>query len=106
MVKTKKSKRFLSMLLTAVLLLTMVPMAAFQAFAADDAREGVAPPAITEGEWNHTDGGWYVNFSVKGTRFVFIQTTDNQRFSFTPVLTAKKNAVSTACISRIYCLRP
>lgn len=91
MVKTKKSKRFLSVLLAAVLLLTMVPMAAFSAFAADTPREGLTGPAVADGEWNHELGGWYVTMSVTGTNFVFIQTQDNQKFAFTPVLTAKKN---------------
>ena len=92
-----RTRKILSLVISAVMVLTMFPLMAFTSVAATG-------NVYSSGEWNYStsrinsgrtdftaNGPFFVSFAIADTDFVFMQTQDNQEFTYTTTFYAKKN---------------
>lgn len=85
MKKTSFVKKIVAAFLAAIMVFSALPTVVFAANA-------TGPVASSSGNLvNETDAGKYVSFKVNLQNFTFIQTQDNQNFTFTINMGAKKN---------------
>jgi hypothetical protein len=91
------SRKIISVVLSVLMVAGMMPMMAFTSVAATGR-------VYAAGEWNYADsqlnsnrdgfdhnGPFFVSMAVADTEFVFMQTQDNQEFTYTTTLYAYKN---------------
>jgi hypothetical protein len=91
------SRKIISLLISAVMVLTMIPVMAFTSVAATNR-------VYAAGEWNYgssqinsnrtgfsSNGPFYISMAIADTDFVFMQTEDNQEFTYTTNFYCKKN---------------
>jgi len=89
-----KTKRAISIILSVLMAFSLFPASIFISNA-----ETVAASAENGGTWQHTldteytdgRGLWYISFGVNGTNFYFMQTEDDEEFSFANELWMVKN---------------
>lgn len=108
MLKGNITKKTLSVLLSALMVITMVPAIGFASLAADSA---ASRPASTDGVWNHktvesgSNAGWgqyFVTMSMNGVDFVCMQTKDNEVFALTTEFSAMKNdGINSVLLNKI-----
>ncbi|MGN0570218.1 MAG: hypothetical protein ACI4N4_06925 [Candidatus Fimenecus sp.] len=95
------SKKLLSCFLSVCLVTAMIPFAVIPSIA-ETAEEQVTEftaPVSSSGKWEHAldnvyndgRGTHFVTMWVESTDFVFMQTKDNEKFTFAPTLYAVKN---------------
>lgn len=88
------SKKLISVFLSLLMIFSILPMDNIISFA-----ETLPASAENGGTWQHTidteytdgRGLWYISFGVNGTDFYFMQTEDNEEFTFNNELWAVKN---------------
>ena len=94
---SRLSQKTLSILLSIVMILGMMPMVAFVSTAATGR-------VYATGEWNYgtsqlnssrngfdTNGPFFISMGIADTEFVFMQTEDDQEFTYTTNFYVKKN---------------
>lgn len=94
---SRASQKTLSIILTIVMIVGLMPMAAFVSTAATGR-------VYSTGVWNYgtsalnsshngfdTNGPFFISMAIADTEFVFMQTEDNQAFTYTTNFFVKKN---------------
>ena len=94
-----RTRKILSLVISAVMVLTMFPLMAFTSVAATG-------NVYSSGEWNYgsskinssrtafdSNGPFYISMAIADTEFAFMQTEDNQEFTYTTYLYCKKNQI-------------
>jgi len=97
MQQNRKTRKIISVLISALMVLTMLPFAAITSVAATGR-------VYASGEWNYAssrvnssrtafdeNGPFYISMAIADTQFVFMQTVDNQEFTYTTNFYCKKN---------------
>ncbi len=95
----KNVRKFISIVLTVMMVIGAFPMMTFVTTAATS-------KVYSSGEWNYgssqinsahtkfdTNGPFYISMAIADTNFVFMQTEDNQEFTYTTYFYCKKNQV-------------
>ena len=98
------TKRIISVVISAIMVLTMFPVMAFTSVAATS-------PANQDGVWYYltsvlnasrtsfsTEGQNNVSMAVDGTEFYFMQTEDNQEMTYSTVFYAKKKSWNNSIV--------
>ena len=107
MQQNTKTRKIISILVSAIMVISMCPLMAFTSFAEGEATS----PVYNSGDWLVPGASWngnmngfsnngaqpaYSTIGLHSTNFVFMQTEDNQLMTYTVNMYGKKNAITNS----------